>query len=294
MATSPAGVPYVELDQSPKIKFGREGASAVRQFLVPWADAITFTRELIGSFEAVGVVLTFKQPLAFPGMPWMFVNDVAIDPHMGDSPDGDGTPDLDTTTNTYASGAIITANYAAKYDIQGSGQNPNIPEGTTLLISGDHGTEVYSTPGRVWRWGSVATNPPVDPDTFPGLIIPTGEWNATWSRVPLPPWDTIRAARGKLNASAFLGSPAGTIMFAGFSARRMFQYVSETELWELTYRFRERSIENDDGSDVTWNHFYREQASGGKHWHTIQNETGTPPYGEADFSTLFQFAVTVP
>lgn len=292
---SPLGVEYSEWDNSPRIRFGRDGASAVRQFIVyDWAKIYTFARELLGTFQANGVVTTFRQPLPFPGFPALLVNDLSIDPHMPDSPDGDSVADLTTGTNSYDAGAIVTANYTARYDLQGGNNGPEIPEGTTILVSGDHGTETYSTPGRVWRWGTVAGNPVVDPDTFPGIVIPTGEWNVTWSRVPLPPWDTIRAARGKLNSSTFLGSPAGTVMFAGYTLRRMFQYVENSELWELTYRFREVIKERSDGTQVGWNYFYREQASGGEHWHTIQNVSGDKPYGEVDFATLFQFAVTVP
>lgn len=293
MATSPAGVEYCELDGSPRVLMNQGGMSATRMFLVyDWDQVYVFAKELIGSFSTVGVVTTITLPIPFPGAPQLLVNDLSIDPHMLDSPDGDGTPDLETKTNTYRGGAIVTANYTTRSDIQGGSDGPEIPDGTTIVVAGDQGVEVYSTPGRVWRWGTVAGSPMVDPDTFPGIVIPTGEWLVTWSRVPLPPWDTIRAAKGKVNSATFLRAPAGCIMFAGYSVRRMFQLVDAGELWELTYRFREQIKERNDGTQVGWNYFYREQASGGEHWHEIENLSGDPPYAETDFDTLFQFAVS--
>lgn len=290
------GIEYCELDNSPRLRYTRKGVNAVRVFHVPnWEEVQRFARLLIGSYQRVGASVTIVPPLAFPGFSQMLVSDLAIDPLMPDSPRGDDLADLENETNAYDQGAIVTASYTTEYDGEQSGDvDIEIPEGTTLVVTQDNGMETYSTPGRVWRWGTVAGNPVVDPDTFAGIQIPTGEWSLVWGRVPLPPWDVMRATRGKLNNVEFMGSPAGTVLFAGQSARRMFQFVEETELWELTYRFREQIKTRNDATEVGWNYFYREQASGGEHWHTIQDVTGNPPFKSADFSELFKFPVVVP
>lgn len=299
MPTSALGVAFVEADGSPSIKFTRNGMSAQRKFICPWDSAYTLARELIGSYTRSGIVITAIPPKAFPGFPGLFVSDVQIDPHMPDSPAGTTTVSLDGATNSYADGtggALVTANYSASFDAQSvASDGPEIPEGTTILITEDLGTESYSTPGRTWQWAhGGAPRPKLDPDLFPGLLLPTGEVNIVWGRVPLPPRDTIRATRGKVNDRVFAGSPTGTLLFAGANIRRMFQFLDNTEMYELTYRFREVIKELSDGTQVGWNYFYREQSLGGEHWVPIENEDGDPLYGEADFRDLFKFDIVTP
>jgi hypothetical protein len=295
MKTSNFGVNYVELDNSPRLRFSRKTNSAIRQFLVyDWDQVQDFARELIGSYSVEGVVVTNVPPLAFPGFPTLLCNDIAIDPLLPDSPRGDDVADLYNDVNAYDAGAIITANYTTQYDDAGGDIDIELPDGTTILLEGDQGTEIYNTPGRTWRWGSVAGNPVVDPDTYAGILVPTDDWSITWGRVPLPPWQVIREMKGKVNDAVFNGAEAGTVLFAGARSRRMFQFVEDVELWEFTYSFRQVSKERNDGSIVGWNYFYREQASGGEHWHTIQNVSGNPPYKSGDFNSLFEFPITVP
>ena len=57
MKTSNFGVNYVELDNSPRLRFSRKTNSAIRQFLVyDWDQVQDFARELIGSYTVEGVV----------------------------------------------------------------------------------------------------------------------------------------------------------------------------------------------------------------------------------------------
>lgn len=294
MSLSPSGVEYEEDEGSPKERMLTTGMAATRVFHVTdWTKRFTFAGDLIGRFGSVGVVPFFTAPMPYPGFKNLLVNELAIDPWMEDSPDGTVASGLPGPTNTYRGGARITANYRASFDTEGGGDNPDVPEGTTLVVAGQEGHEVYSTPGRVWRWGTVAGNPIVDPDTFPGLLIPTGDFTMTWGRVPLPPWDTIRAMRGKVNSLVFNRSPVGCLLFDGCSYRRMFEFLQNDTLWEITYSFREVVKTRADGSKVGWNYFYREQASAGEHWHSIQNTSGEAPYASADFRDLFKFATSV-
>lgn len=294
MSISPKyGVEFEELGDSPRIRMRKNGVSATRIFRVPdWTKANDLAKELIGEYGALGVVPQFSLPIPFPGFANLLVSDLDIDPMDGQSPAGLLPVSLGGDMNVYPGGAKITALYAASFDVTGGTGGPNIPEGTTLVVNGNEGTEVYSTPGRVWSWGTVAGNPKVDPDTFPGLVIPTGDFTMTWSRIPIPPWDAIRSLKGKVNSVVFNRSPVGCLMFSGCRYRRMFQFLQSNELWEMEYSFREVIKERNDLTQVGWNYFYREQASGGEHWHTIQNATGNPPFKSGDFNDLFKFAVT--
>lgn len=292
MSISPKyGVEFEELAGSPKIRHRKNGASAMRMFRVTdWTKASDFAKELIGEYGAVGVVPVFSLPIPFPGYPNLLVTDLDIDPFDEQSPAGLIPSTLGDVMNVYPGGAKITAVYQANFDATGGGIER--PDGTTLVIDGDIGNELYPTPGRVWRW-DIGGSPLVDPDTVPGVLVPTGDFTMTWGRIPLPPWTAMETQRGKVNAATFNRCAAGTLLFVGSRYRRMFQYIQSTELWEMTYHFRQITKTRNDGTKVGWNYQYREQSSGGEHWHKILNLSGNPPYKEdGDFQTLFQFATS--
>lgn len=295
MSTSPGGVEFEELEDSPRIKIGQQGMTAERRFRLPtYLDWKRFVKELIGEYRATGIVPIYTAPIAFPGWPNLLVNDVAVDP-FNRSAEGLTPVDLGSVTQNYTGGALITANYRTAFDADGAAtpDTPGIPPGTTLTYQGNDSIEIVSTPGRVWKWGTVGGNPKVDPDTFPGLVVPAGDFTLTWGRVPLPPWSAIRSLRGRLNESAFMGEAAGTVLFMGCRSRKMFQLLEDDGFWEFDYLFNVSSRKRSDGTIVGPNYFYREQASGGEHWHSIQNESGDPPYLSGDFAALFQFPVSV-
>lgn len=290
------GVTFEELERSPMIWISQGAARATRVFRVPdWSQWQAFVRVLVGRWTAVGVSPVFVAPLAFPGYPTMLVDEVQIEPFDAMSPDGTVPVDLATTTNTYAQGARVTVQYKTlPQDGGGTGSDPDRPDGTTLVVQVNGGTELSSIPGRAWRWNTAGA-PAVDPDQFTGILIPTADYNLTWGRVPIPPWETMRTMRGKVNSLPFLGAPAGTLLFAGYQARRLFQFLEDGGFWEFDYVFREQANYNAAGTQVRgWNYFYREQASGGEHYLKIVNEDGDPPYKEADFQDLFKFPVVTP
>lgn len=289
MSISPGGVEFEEIEGSPKVVIRQNAVQAIRVFRVPdWNKWRDFVGELIGIYTFLGVVPTFTLPIPFPGFTNMLVTDVDVVPFLDESSRGDVPSTLASQMNEYTSGARVTAVYGNEFNGD-DGDGPTRPDGTTLTIAGDLGFEQQSTGGRTWRWSGIPGAPVVDPDQFPGIVIPTGDVVMTWGRVPLPPWDVIGELRGKVNDNTFNRSPAGTLMFAGSRYRRQFQNLSETPLWEFEYTFREVRKTREDGSTVGWNYFYRELASGGEHWHAIENESGGPPYTSGDFNRLFQF-----
>ena len=95
--------------------------------------------------------------------------------------------------------------------------------------------------------------------------------------------------QGTVNQSEFLGCPAGTLVFEGADANKLyagdFGSGASPFCWQIKYLFRERSIKHD-GGVYGWNHFYREDPAG---WVEITNGSANM-YDEADFNTLFQSA----
>jgi len=165
---------------------------------------------------------------------------------------------------------------------------PDVESLDPAAISRALGAETVRTPGRLWRY-AIDDAPPVDDDVNPGLLIPTGNVQLTWLRVPSPPWNAQRLLRGKVNGSTFLGAPAGTLLFLGVRAVREFQLLDDDALWRIDYHFAEQTKPLAGGGFGGWNHFYREEADDGEHWLPIADADGNPPYAAGDFSALFQF-----
>ncbi len=283
-------VSFEELEGSPRIRINEQGVTAVRLFHVAWSDWQEFARELIGTFRVVGLATQFVPPIEFPGLPNLIVADLNVEPFDPANPSGDVGVSLGSATNAYlAGGAKVTATYRTLFDEDSRSRKdlPKVPDGTLLTYTADLGSERMAVPGRSWRWSDGSR---VADDVNPGLHVPSGVYTLRWQRVPLPPWNGIRAMRGKVNGSDFLSAPAGTVMFLGARVSRRFQFLGDGGLWSLDYTFSERTKALSDGStQVGWNHFFKETPVSGEHWSAIADSTGNPPYASGDFLQLFQF-----
>lgn len=283
-------IAFEELAGSPRLSASQAGVTAVRSFRVAWNDWQAFARQLLGIAQTIGGVPYLAGVPSFPGFENLLVTQLAVEPFDPESPDAQ--PDLlwDRATNTYRGGARVTATYEA-IDVRYERLRPDlppVPESTYLIYRGDMGAETVRTPGRVWRW-AIDDSPPVADDVSPGLLLPTGNVQLTWLRVPTPPWTAQRALRGKVNATTFLGAPPRTLLFLGARAVREFQLLDADALWRIDYHFAEQTKPLAGGGYGGWNHFYRETADAGEHWLEIADADGNPPYVGGDFQTLFEF-----
>ncbi len=283
-------ISYEELAGSPRLRATQEGVSAVRSFRVAWSDWQAFARLLLGTARTVGGVAQLTVGPKFPGFENLLVTELTVEPFDPESPDAQ--PDLlvERAANTYRGGARVTATYQTLYADYARLRPdlPRVPDSTFLIYRGDLGAETVRTPGRLWRY-AIDDAPPVDDDVNPGLLIPTGNVQLTWLRVPSPPWNAQRTLRGKVNEATFLGAPAGTLLFLGVRAVREFQLLDDDALWRIDYHFAEQTKPLTGGGFGGWNHFYREEADAGEHWLPIADADGNPPYASGDFSALFQF-----
>jgi hypothetical protein len=285
-------VSFEELEGSPRIVIGEDGTEAARLFRVAWNDWPAFARELVGSYQLVAGQFHFQKPLEFPGMPNLVVADLAIEPLLPSTLDGSQVTSLRSGTNRYTSGgALVRATYRTQFDVsnQPIALVPSVPAGTYLTYKADLAGEFISTPARIWRWNNPPQDTLVPPDMSPGIFVPHGRFELIWHRVASPPWSKIRDLRGKVNDAAFVGAPAGTVLFAGARALRQFHFSPEGGFWRLHYVFEECTKELASGGKAGWNFFYKETAVGGEHWVEIRDEDGNRPYKSGNLAALFQF-----
>jgi len=289
MATSPGGITFQELEDSPRIKIKLNATTATRKFLVAWDDWKDFAIELLGSYTVTGTTTNITPPIEFPGVDNLIPIDVDVSPFMPDSPTGTVSVTLDGQHNEYAAGAVVTVSYETRFNTTSPVTAPN---GTWVTLEGDLGAEMMTVPGRMFQWTGTSTNLPDDAN--PGILVPTGQFSLTWHKVLFPPWSTIRSLRGKVNSSSFLGAAAETVLFLGASYRRQFQVTNDSGHWEVVYRFAESSKQLASGSVGGWNHFWKEVAASGEHWVKIDAaDNGELPYKTGDLSTLFNYGTTV-
>ncbi len=280
---------FEELDDSPRFHITESGTSAVRRFLVAWSQWQSFARQLVGSFQIVGSGFSFVIP-SHVLLNNLIVSELTVDPWPADKITSGALFSLGSSPNAYPH-ALVTATYRTIYDHDNRSRPdlPDVPAGTILTYSAELGAEYITVPGRVWQWVDPPDNAKVPDDVNPGLLLPSGAYRLLWRRVAQPPWDAIRALRGKVNNATFVGAPTGTVLFLGARVTREFQFLEEGGFWRLEYSFLESTRELSGGGSAGWNHFYKEQASGGEHWVAIEDEDGNPPYRAGNFAGLFQF-----
>lgn len=283
------GVPFEELDGSPRFRIAPGGTTATRRFKVAWGHWQAFARELLGVYRIVAGGFHFVVP-SHMLLPNLVVSDLAVDPWPEEKITSGSQSSLASSANDYDF-AIVTANYRTLYDVDNRPRDdlPAVPDGTILTYSGELASELMSTPGRTWRWD--VNGAPLPDDLFPGLVIPNGEHTLHWQRVALPPWSAIRRLRGRVNDATFLSAAAGTVLFLGARATRAFQFLEEGGFWSIEYSFAEKSAKSTVNPDTAkgWNHLYRDTASAGEHWLAIEDADGNSPYAAGNFATLFEF-----
>jgi len=271
---------FEELPHSPRLNVDDGQITARRIFLVAWPDWPAFVGELYGAYQVIDGASVYTPPAHFPGQPDLIVHKLTVEPFPGDRASVTTAADLLTGTNQYLY-AQVTADYSYVIDNNRPGyiaraRLPAVPNGTYLEIESNLAAEFQTSPARYWRYRADPTTRVAD-DAHIGILRPCEDLVIRWRRVPLPPFETIRAKRGCVNVGDFLGLTGGTALFLGAKVRRDFQII-DTGLWRLDYHFKVR--------EPGWN--FALNPNGG--WSLVENDDGALPYNEADFDTLFAFA----
>jgi hypothetical protein len=272
-------IAFEELAGSPTIEVEHDGVRARRVFRVAWDEWRDFARTLLGGWTRIESTYRWIPPQPFPGLPHVLVERIEVAPFDPDNPEGDAVLSIAHGANRYPdAGAQVTAHYRTLVTpVDEDGNDPDTPEGTVLTYSADLAAEYVSVPGRVWEWSDDGAKLPADEN--PQVLLPTGSYTLKWERVARPPWDAIRALRGKVNDAEFYGAAAGKLLFLGAKATRQFELLSEVNLWTIEYAFAERSHE--------WNEFYKQGA--GFTAIRDRDDNDLQPYAEGDFGGLFVF-----
>ncbi len=276
-------VPFKELAGSPTEAYTKDGFRGHREFLVAWSDREQFIRDLLGESAALGPI----NPAHYPGKDSCLVTDVRIEPFDRDNPDDTALVSLTEGLNTYGDGF---AKVAVDYEYTPDEEDEEEKEPGTFLRWQIRASAQFATiPGRAMSWYD-RPDVPVADDLNLNLLIPTAEHVLTWRRVASPPWSGMSQLLGCVNAGAFLGKAAETMLFEGYDADKEFQYIDELgdplSYWKIVYRFRERAVKSAAGI-VGWNHEFREKPAG---WARLVKTDGQPPYPTGDLSSLFYFA----
>lgn len=275
-------VVFKELGGSPKEHYGLDGFRAERQFLIAWKDRDAFAVEVLGRAVAHGAT-TWAH---YPGKTSAFAVSVRYEPFDPDNPDCKPLADLTQELNSYSdSFAKATVEYRT-INPRDRDDGPDNEIGTHLTYRMEHGLEACQITPQGWTW----TDQPsiAAPADVPLLkMLPLADHHLTWHQVVRPPWDAIRNLQGKINAEPLLGCAAGTVLFLGAEANKLFRSGLATGAsdfcWEIHYVFRERSIKHG-GATFGWNHAYRAAPAG---WAALTNGADGL-YDSADFSPLFQ------
>ena len=206
---------------------------------------------------------------------------------MPDGPQRQVLTSLTEGLNSY-DGSFAKA--IVKYETVNELDRPDGPEneeGTQISYRMRFSGEYQPIGPGGWSWSDTSVALPADQPL--ARWIPMTEHYLTWYKVVDPPWAVIHAQQGTVNGAEFLGCPAGTLLFEGADANKLyagdFRSGPSPFCWEIKYLFRERSVKHG-GNVYGWNHFYREDPAG---WVEIGNGSATM-YDAGDFNALFESA----
>ncbi len=295
-----------ELPGSPQEKYSLDSFSATRTFIVPWDQRDAFARYFLGDRLYACESLTpfdetdepIVQPsagtsatgattrLAYPGKSGVYVCQIVFEPFEPNSLDVSKIARPASTLGEYGSFAKATVSYRAETTSVDRDDLPSVDSGASLTYKMVACGESVALSPRGWRWLDDATLP-VSEDLQLVKRVPTVEHQIIWSNVVNPPWETISATQGTVNAESFLGYAAGTLLFEGAEANKIFNGEIDAGAvaytWQIRFLFREKRI---DANDATygWNDFYRESTGT---WERLLDAAGAPLYRSADHAALF-------
>ncbi|MBN2021191.1 MAG: hypothetical protein JW809_00210 [Pirellulales bacterium] len=274
-------VAFRELGGSPIEQYDSNGFSARREFLIAWEDRDAFAVEILGEAAPQGG----STWIHYPGKENVFAVRVRYLPVDPDQPDIQDLASLTEGLNSYTHAwARAIVEYKTVNDRDRT-DGPENESGTHLSYRMLYSSEYAPIGAGGWQWND--TSNPLPDDQTLAKWIPMTEHHLTWHQVINPPWETIRDLQGTVNASAFLGCAAGTLLFEGADANKLFRAGFEEGVapfcWQIRYLFRERAIKFG-GATHGWNHAYRENPAG---WVLINNGSHAL-YDTANFSSLFQ------
>ncbi|MBR0191939.1 MAG: hypothetical protein IJQ31_07735 [Thermoguttaceae bacterium] len=274
-------VSFYELAGSPVEAFTSEGFEAKRRFLVRWEEREAFARDVMGHSST----FNYQSSTYYPNRTSVFPVKITFRPADENSIQKQEIAALHLGLNSYSGWALAEIEYATLTD-EDLDLGVQTESGTSLtyrLSWESIDVELPSASGWVWTDSGAA----IPEDLSVVQRIPQAVHTIIWSRVLNPPWTAIQQMQGKVNSVEFLDCPAGTLLFEGAAANKLyrstFQQGESPFCWAITFTFRQKAVHHD-SQTYGWNHFFR--TSDGS-WAMVQSNQ-KKIYDEADFKTLFE------
>lgn len=298
-----------EIGGSPREKYSLDAFTATRTFVLPWSQRDEFAKLFFGDrlYDCESFVPTQSETLTptavpelvlsaaapstnsrmqYPGKSGVYVVKIEFEPLDAESLDVVGISNPANVLGDYRSFAKATVTYSSETTSVDREGSPSVDSGTRLTYKMVVCGETISTPSRSWRWADKPDFPVAD-DLEIAKRVPTIEHQLVWSNVVNPPWERISATQGTVNDAEFLGYAAGTLLFEGAEANKIFdgsvEAGSVAYTWQIRFIFREKRVVSGANS-FGWNDFYRESTG---EWARLLDAAGEPLYRAANHSALF-------
>ncbi|MBQ3351058.1 MAG: hypothetical protein IJG38_11705 [Thermoguttaceae bacterium] len=279
---------FQELSGSPEETYTTDDFTAVRKFLVPWADRNDFADWLRGANDAFGS----RESVAYPNRPDVEPHKIHIKPYDATSLKKTGMKTPSDALNVYSSFALVTVYYKilTSQDLE---DGPTAESGTRLSYRINFQLQTVDIEGDGLYWHGSTTSLGADAEVV--KTVPLTEHILTWKQVLFPPWTAMRELQGKVNSVEFLDCPPGTLLYEGVGVNKLFrsdlQDGASEFCWQLEYRFLQRIIYQG-ASRYGWNAVYRKETG---RWENVvlgksagyELNSGTPFYESGDFNALF-------
>lgn len=273
---------FQELGGSPVEKYTLEDFSATREFLVPWEHRGDFAVAVFGTSSASGK----KTRVTYPGRKDVYAASLRFEPFDPGSVNIRVLENLKTDAVDYdGSYAKAVVEYRT-VDSRERSDGPLNEEGTSITYRMAVESAAVELPPAAWAWGNGQA---VSAETSLVKSIPETIHYVTWSNVVDPPWNEIMSRQGTINNATFLGCEAGTLLFEGAEANKLYRRGAELDegpssfVWAIKYAFREKAVKSGGGTRG-WNHVYRPETG---LWEIVRNGTNYL-YDSSDFNTLFR------
>ena len=274
---------FQELAGSPMEQYSSDGFTAHRQFLVPWEQRSEFAMAVFGSSSQK----ESERRLYYPGRSDAIAWKLRFEPF---DPSAIGIRDLENLKTDFADYNGSFAKAMIDYHTEDSTDRSDVPlneEGTSITYRMVVDSTETSIATDGWKWNGTTISIPEDTPLL--KRIPMTTHFVTWSNVVTPPWERISVRQGTVNNATFLGCAAGTLLFEGAEANKLYRRGSGIEegpsafVWAIKYAFREKSVKFG-GQTFGWNDFYRTDNGT---WNCVKYGSKTL-YDYSDFNRLFE------
>lgn len=254
------GMSYTEYNESGEMTLNLNGeGSGTRMFDVDWTDRLTFQRALLGYNSQGDGPNQYRQPATFPGNPFMVCTRT--------SSKGLGTTSTDSNDMIAFPKARITAYYEIPNVLTAVPGGVNVPGtfGNNLWLaeSMEIGAEFLELPEGHFAFADGTT---IDDQPLVKLVGNTRIALTIQLQYAVNK-TTVQLYRGKINASAWRGFAAETLLFMGVSTELSIDRRNKSSRG-ISFIFVER--------DQSWNKVYR---PGTDQWEVV----APLPYVTANF-----------